>query len=605
MTWHEWRSRSEELGAGWLRCGLKKGERVAVILPGTNLWKVVELSILMAGGVTVPISPRASEHRVARIFEETRPRFAVTAWPARLAESFGGRFSGEEPAYVERVYYVGERSAEPARRSPGLPKGGEGGGDAEPFSDAGLGALIGKWWQERYDRIDTLVSMGRTQLELDPSAVERAGSTLGEDDLSTIIFTPGTSGESKGVVLDHGNMLAECVALQERLRLAADRSQLLLLPPWHVLGLTASWMGVTRGLRTGLSFSDATVLRELASVRPHFIMGIPGTFERLLELAGRPSENLAEPARKIWDWARSKVEASSRRRRLGIFQRLPVEVAAGVLRRHLKRMLGGRVECLVCVGAPPSGCLERIYRDAGLPLLHGYGLTETCGLTHLNPRGREKVGTVGLPLEGIEAKLAPDGEIFVRSRTTFRGYWGRGDESWERAVSREGWFATGDLGLVEDGYLRLVGRKRDIMRTAGGKPVAPLAIEAALGSLQGIRRALVVGHRRPFVTALVDVDPVGLWAACGRAGPPPKQWRCEEDDEAAEEVRREIATVNRDLPSHERVTEFRIVAGGLTEERGEVGPTGQPLRSVILSRYASVVEEMYGRGERKRDDASG
>lgn len=595
LRWRQWAQRAERLAAGLIRLGSEGALRVGIHLPAGALWKTVELAVVMSKNICVPINPNLPPDRVRAIIDAVSPQIMVTRWPQRLAAAYnGGR---ESSACFDKIYYSSDGAA--ASRPP-------------------LADPLPSLWSNKLARLAVLEELGRTQLELDFDSVTTRSATITESDPFAVVFTAGTGGVPKGVFLDHGNMLAQCAGVQERLQMQAGQRQVLLVPPWCALGLAGAWTAIQSGVTTWFAPAVYTFGRSLREISPHLILGVPTHFEHLLEVAGGVESgrlDAVEPARRLWLWARAKVERSAGRR-AKLWQRLPIEMAAGVLRRHLKRMWGDALLHLVCVGQALPGGLEKVYREAGFPLLHGYGMTETSGLTHLTPPAAPKAGTVGTPLSGIETRLSPEGEIHVRGRTVARGYFRRttatttstdretlpAPDSLEKSKSLadpepltddEGWFATGDLGLCEEDCLTLVGPKQHVFRTQAGKPVAPSAIEAALTTLKPIRRAVVVGRKRPFVTALLDVRPEVVWTDCGHRGDPPAQWSVAADEDAVEDLRRMVAKVNRKLPVHERIQDFRVMENGLSEQNGEVGAVGQPLREVILQRYGHLVDEMY------------
>ena len=317
------------------------------------------------------------------------------------------------------------------------------------------------------------------------------------------------------------------------------------------------------------------------------VLGAPATFERILELTMREELGSSFVARKLSSWAKDIL---SEKRRRSLLARLPGEVAAGVMRRQLRKLFGGEETRLVCAGMTPTQELQRVYREAGFPLLSGYGLTESSGFTHLNPPDESSLTTVGPTLEGVGSRISPQGEILVKGRTVFAGYWREDDEP-QSGREVDGWWSTGDVGVEEESGLVVLGRKQHLFETASGHPVAPLPLEADLEAHDGVKHAVVVGEGRPYVSAILELETSPNGSSKGGEVSSDER-ELGKRGEREREVRRLVDEINTKLPRQERIRAFRVV-GSLMPDGEEGGALGRPRREVVLRSHAQLIEEMY------------
>ena len=577
LTWGEWRNASIELAAGWLKNGLKKGEVVLVDLSHSIEWPVVHLSILLAGGITVPVKgvgsggSEVSEHHefFQRIFQRVGARFAVTGWgPAmqKLAEN-----NPSDVGNVKGVYYI---------------KG----------AVDGVSARIPDGWKRISYSLTSLRELGRAQLELYPDCVVTAQSGVGADDPFLILFTPGTEGRSRGVILDQGNLYHSCTSVSAGLEGHRRGRQLIAMDSHTIWGVLALWIGIHEGHAMKLMSSSRLEPGTFDDWPVDIVLGTPKTFASILELTGH--ENIARSllAKTLSSWARKKLAEKRAKSLVGL---IPNGLAGGIVRRQLKRVFGGGNARLVCAGLPPGEELARVYREAGFPLQNGYGLTETSGFTNLNSLKTATAETAGRPVKGVKVKLSPRGEIMVKGRSVFRKYLDE-DESTKNAFTEDGFFKTGDIGMIEeDGTLVVLGRKDHIFETSNGHPVSPLTIEAELESRKEIKHAVVVGNKRPYLTVLLELDRNGF------DEPGPKEENSVFSAEVIadnpelmrlmqEKVKRLIASINAKLPRPERIRAFGIVDSVMPEGR-ESGALGKPKRDVVLRTHQKLIDELYSR----------
>ena len=389
--------------------------------------------------------------------------------------------------------------------------------------------------------LDDLAARGRAHLRSDPAAVRAALDRIGPDSLATLVYTSGTTGRPKGVELTHGNWLYLGAALAEATAFRPDHLQLLWLPLSHVFGKLLLAAQYEVGFATAVDGRVDRLLDNFATLRPHVLAAVPRILEKIharaAAVAGTPGE--------------------------------------------VRGLLGGRLELLFSGSAALPAAVGEWYAANGLPILEGYGLTETTGVSFVNRPGRLRIGTVGQPLPGTEVRLAADGEILLRSPGIMRGYHGLPEQTAE-VLDGDGWFATGDVGDVDaEGYLRITDRKKDLVKTSGGKYIAPTAIESAVkAACPLISSAVLIADGRNFASLLVTVDPA---TAPGTSA-----------DSLDTAVGRAVAQVNAGLNRWETIKQFRILPRELSIEAGELTPSLKVRRAAVAHNHADLIASIYG-----------
>lgn len=430
-------------------------------------------------------------------------------------------------------------------------------------------------------------------------SVEPAIGTRRADDIASIVYTSGTTGRPKGCALTHRNLLAAvdgAIAVLSPLFRSPEARTLLALPLAHAFARLVQFGCVRAGVTLAFGRDPRHLGEDAASWRPTFLLVVPRMLEKLHEAAR--GEAVGPLAGAAFAHAQAAAVAYSRaldtpagpgpllRARRWLFDQL--------VYRRLRENLGGQCRYAICGGAPLRPDLAHFLRGAGLTVLEGYGLTETSGALTVNPPEAPHIGTVGRPLPGVRLRLAADGEVFAAGEVVAAGYWG-GEE---RLTDEAGWFATGDLGAWDvTGYLRLTGRKKDLIVTAGGKNVAPSKLEERLNSHPLIAQGIVVGDQRPFVAALIAIDeeawPRWLLAHGRPAHSPVAALR--DDPELVADVQRAVDDANRDVSRAEAIRAFRILPRALSRARGELTPTMKVRRSVVQREYADEIDAIYRR----------
>ena len=527
VSWVEAAERVDELARGLLARGVRHGDRVAVLSRTRLEWILLDWAVMSIGAVVVGLYPTSSAKECEYILGHCE---AVLA------------FAGDEE---QTRKLVSIRGALPHLR------------EIIPF-----------------DWLEKLEADGRLARHLQPEPVE-------EDDLATLIYTSGTTGPPKGCMLTHRNLVTAAIRVVEGMHQAGD-VVLLFLPLAHSYGRLAHQAASHRGATVALVADVARVPEALATVRPTVLPAVPRVYEKVHANTLGEIERAGGLQRRIGLWALGVGARTSRARRegsrvggmLALQQRIADKLVFGKVRERL----GGRLRIGVSGAAPLSTEVIEFFHALGVPVIEGYGLTETASSATVNEPGDFRIGTVGRPVEGAEVKLAEDGEILIRSDSVFTGYYKEPDATAE-ALTDDGWLRTGDVGEIDDeGFLRITDRKKDLIITAGGKNIAPQNLENALKASRFVSQALVVGDRRPYVAALVTLDEAEL----DSGGQEPQAL-----------VQALVDDVNRDRTRVEQIKRFAILPRDFSLEEGEVTPTLKLRRRVIHEHFADEIERLY------------
>jgi long-chain acyl-CoA synthetase len=432
-----------------------------------------------------------------------------------------------------------------------------------------------------------------------PDRLEVRRTAVSADHLATLLYTSGTTGVPRGCALTHGNFSADLDALTAclpELFEATDASTLLTLPLAHVLARLIQVGCVRSGVRLGHAASVTDLAAELSAFRPTFVLGVPRVLESIVNAAsqrayarGRGPGFVRAAETAI---AYSRAEHAGRAGRLLHARHAAYE---RVVYRALRAELGGRTQWLVSGGAPLGERLAHFFTGVGLPVLEGYGLTESAGALCVNTPTATKIGTVGRPVPGTSVRVGDDGELLFRGPQVFGGYW-RGPTGSGGTVdpSSDGWLHTGDLGEIDaEGFVRVTGRRREILVTAGGKQVAPGVLEEQLRSSPLVGQAMVVGDGRPYLAALVTLDPVAVraWATSRGASTAPSALAT--DTDLLAEVQQAVDAANESVSQAEAIRHFRVLPTQWSEQSGHLTPTAKLKRQVVLHDFSDDVEALY------------
>ncbi|MCW5249262.1 AMP-dependent synthetase/ligase [Streptomyces sp. SHP 1-2] len=536
---------------GLIASGVQPGDRVGLMSRTRYEWTLLDFAIWSAGAVTVPVYETSSAEQIRWILGDSGATACVV-------ESAG------HTAAVESV-----REDLPALKN---------------------------LWQIDAGGVAELERLGQ---DVSDAAVEERGSIAKADDTATIVYTSGTTGRPKGCVLTHRNFFAECGNVVERLRplfRTDECSVLLFLPLAHVFGRLVQIAPMMAPIKLGCVPDIRSLTDELAAFRPTLILGVPRVFEKVYNAARARAQ--ADGKGRIFDRAAGTAIAYSRALDSPSGPSLGLRIRHRVFDRlvygKLRAVLGGRGEYAISGGAPLGERLGHFFRGIGFTVLEGYGLTESCAATAFNPWDRQKIGTVGQPLPGSVVRIADDGEVLLHGEHLFKEYWNNPAATAE--VLADGWFHTGDLGtLDEDGYLRITGRKKEIIVTAGGKNVAPAVIEDRVRAHALVAECMVVGDGRPFVAALITLDEEFLGRWCAEHGKPAGATAAalRDDPDLLAAVQTAVDDGNAAVSKAESVRKFRVLATQFTEESGHLTPSLKLKRNVVTRDYAAEIETLY------------
>ncbi|HEX6196171.1 MAG TPA: long-chain fatty acid--CoA ligase [Jiangellaceae bacterium] len=539
VTRAELNERVLAVAAGLVARGVGPGDRVALMSPTRVEWTIADLAILSAGGITIPLYDTSSAGQCRRILDDAGAKLAFAA-TAELADRL-------EDAGASEVLV---------------------------FDDSGLAELTDDG-----------------AVEFTPEVGRRIGN-LRQDDIATVVYTSGTTGGPKGCVLTHRNLVWTVRQTQAHLHAAIGQggSVLQLLPLAHIFARLIQFVCLDAGLRVGFVRTSEPA-HDIRAFSPTFLLAVPRLLEKVFESTRARASGVRRP---LFDWAVSAGQDWAGADRPGPLLRTRRAAADLLVYRQVRNALGGRVQYGMSGGAPLATELARFYQAARIPILEGYGLTETTAPATVNTPGRQRIGTVGTPLPGVEIRIDGDGEILVRGGNVFGGYHRGGDQQVDRSEFDDDWFRTGDLGMLDDaGFLRIHDRKKDLIVTANGKNVAPAPLEQRVESSDIVSQAMVVGDRRPFVAALVTLDDDELRAFAERHGIDGDPEGIRHHELVRREVQRAVDHANEHVSRAESIRAFTILDRQFTESDQELTPILKLRRSKIAEHFAKEIDAIY------------
>jgi long-chain acyl-CoA synthetase len=553
-------ARVHEASIGLRELGVAPGDRVALLSENRPEWAIVDFACLAARCTDVPVYPTLPSKQVEYILRDSGAIAAVVS--TRLQRDKIAEVRAGLPALKHVI------TCDPGLEGPGVIS------------------------------LESLYARGRNALDKWPRWRDEAlGAAPG--DLATIIYTSGTTGEPKGVMLTHGNIasnVSACLPLLD----VSDRDQCLsLLPLSHIFERMAGhYLMFSAGVTINYAESIDAVAANLLEVRPTVCCAVPRLYEKVYARALETASSGSSLKKKIFFWARRVGDEWADRRLakkvMPIDLRFAHAVADALVFRKIRRRVGGRLRFFVSGGAPLAPEIARFFYGAGVPILEGYGLTETSPVIAVNTLQDLKIGTVGRPIAGVEVRIAEDGEILTRGPNVMTGYFNKPDATRD-ALEPDGWFHTGDIGVIDaEGYLKITDRKKDLIVTAGGKKIAPQPIEGLLKLNKFIANAVLLGDRRKFPLALIvpNYDRLESWAR--EAG---LTYNSREELTSLPQVEAHLAAEARknlrDLAQFEVPKRFLILPRDFSIESGELTPKLSVRRKVVEANYAAQIEAIY------------
>jgi long-chain acyl-CoA synthetase len=551
-----------QVAGGLRQAGIEPGERVAILSENRPEWALTDYACLLAGVVDVPIYSTLIPEQIAYILRDSGARMVFAGSAEDVAKA--------RAAVAELGTDVGVVGFD---------------ADAVPSDDESGGVVAWDRFLELGQAVAGAESEGdfrRRALEAEPGSV------------ATILYTSGTTGQPKGVMLTHQNISSNVWACSHVLPVGPSDVTLSFLPLSHVFQRMVDFLLFSRGCVIAYAHDIRTVADDLKIVRPTVVVSVPRLYEkvyaRVTEVEGLKARIVAWARGVAGRWADAKLDG----REPGPLTRLQYALADRLVFRKIREGVGGRLRFFVSGGAPLSPEINRFFYSIGLTILEGYGLTETSPVTNVNRLDRIRIGTVGPPVPGTEIRIADDGEILVRGPQVMKGYFNRPEET-AAAIDEEGWFRTGDVGeITDDGCLKITDRKKDIIVTAGGKNIAPQPIENRLKSNAFIDQVVMVGDKRKFAALLVvpDFEALGAWAR-GEGLDAPDRSHLVREPRVQDLMEREIMDHLGPLSGFERPKKLALLTREFTIEDGSLTPTQKIKRRVVQERFAALIDRFY------------
>jgi len=560
LTWKQTYDDTEKLAAGLLSLGLEPEQRVSIASNTRLDWILADYAVMLAGGATTTVYPSTGDADVAYILGDSNTRFLFA----------------EDDSQVEKVrIHKDELNIE----------------KVVLFDGAGDGDWV--------ISMDDLRALGEAWLKDQPEGVKERARTVTRDSLATLIYTSGTTGKPKGVELTHHNWTYEGAFVESVNILTINDVQFLWLPLAHSFGKVLLSLQLQVGFVTAVDGRVPLIVENLPVVQPTFMAAVPRIFEKVYAKVAQTALSEGGAKAKIFTWAfKVGIEAAEKElagEKVGGTLAMKRSIADKLVFSKIRERLGGHMRYMISGSAALSKDIALWFYAAGLPILEGYGLTETSAGTCVMRPDRIKFGTVGEPAAGTEIKIADDGEILIRGGGVMRGYRNLPEANAE-VFPGDGWFATGDIGEIDDmGRVKITDRKKDLVKTSGGKYIAPSAIESQFKAISGLVGNMVVhANDRNFASALITLDPdaAAAWAADhGKAGASLDE--IAKDPEMLKEMQASVDELNSRLNRWETIKKFEILDRDFTVEEGELTPSLKVKRKAVEEKYRDILDAMY------------
>ena len=541
----------EDLAKGFIAAGIRPGDAVAIMSRTRYEWALVDYALWFAGAVSVPI------------YETSAP--AQIEWV--LSDSGAVALFVETSEHLSRFESI--KTSVPS---------------------------VKQVWKFEDDSLVKLVAMGR---EVSEEKLEQARSSQNLDSLATIIYTSGTTGKPKGCELLHRGFvdLSKNAMLELPEVVQEGKATVLFLPLAHVYARFISILCVHAGIKVGHQPDTTTVAASMQSFHPDFLLAVPRVFEKVYNSAEQKAEagGKGKIFRKAVQVAIDYSRAQDTKGGPSLLLKLEHKVFDALVYKKLRAAMGGQVKYAVSGGAPLGDRLGHFFRSIGLVVLEGYGLTETSAPAMIGRPSDAKIGKVGRVLPGCAVRIADDGEILLKGSNVLRGYWKNPEAT--KAAIQDGWFKTGDIGeLDEEGFISITGRKKELIVTAGGKNVAPTALEDPLRASPIIGQAVVIGDQRPFVAALLSLDPemMPVWLANNGQPSDLTLSQAAKNPRVLQELQKAVDEVNATVSNAEAIKKFEVIDSELSEKSGHLTPSMKIKREAVSRDFSPLIDKIYG-----------
>ncbi len=544
----------DTVSIGLLKLGIKKDDKVAIISPNRPEWNFIDLGLQQIGAVSVPIYPSITIEDYRYIFDDAEVKMV---------------FVYDEPLYIKACEAVT-------------------GSKSNPIVYTLQDVAGAKSWKEI-----TALATGENASMLDSYKANVFNS-----DLLTLIYTSGTTGKPKGVMLTHNNILSNVLAAIPLMPVNHKHRALSFLPLCHVYERMLSYLYMSQGVSIYYAESTDTVGDDLKDVKPHMFVTVPRLLEKVYDKIVAKGSELTGIKKFLFYWALDLGLKYDMQKNQGFFYNIQLKLANKIIFNKWRDALGGNVITVVSGGAALQPRLARVFWAAQIPIMEGYGLTETSpviAVNRFNP-DETRISTVGPLLPGVEVKIAEDGEILTRGPHIMKGYYNRPDLTAE-AIDSEGWFHTGDIGqFIENKYLKITDRKKEMFKTSGGKYIAPQLVENKFKESRYIEQIMVIGEGEKFPSAIVVPSFADVKSWCGIKGIPyttNEEMVC--NKQVIEKFQKEFDEINENFAQYERVKKFILMPKPFTIESGEMTPTLKLKRKIVMQNCQAKIEAMYER----------
>jgi long-chain acyl-CoA synthetase len=547
--------------------GIRKGDHVAVLAESGPMWTITDYAILSNGAVNVPIYPTQPIHQVEYILRESEPKLLFVSNSRQL-----------------------KRVESALKKFPDL--------RIIPFQPVSNG--------ENVIDYSTLEESGARILAERPEAFDLISSDVYPSNLASIIYTSGTTGEPKGVMLTHSNITFNALAAGTFLEIESGGRMLSFLPLSHIFERMVLYLCLNRGVQINYAGGIETVASDIKEVQPTLMSTVPRLLEKIYARMQKNASDSGKVKKKIFNWslnvARRSAELMTMGKPLPPILEFKRSTADELVFSKIREGVGGHIKRMVSGGAALPPDLALIFLGAGVPVLQGYGLTETSPVIAVNTLSHNRIPSVGRPLPGVEVRIAEDGEILTRGPHVFLGYFKKPEETaacfTDEPDPDERWFKTGDIGMFdEDGFLFITDRKKDLIKTSSGKYVAPQMIEGLISQSEFIEQAIVIGDKRKYVSALIVPDFERLRAWSKEQGVESKdKVKMIADRRVFDMMKAEVGRLTRELADYEKVKKVALLPDEFTVDGGELTPTLKIRRRVVEQKYDNLIESMYKEG---------
>ena len=557
----EFVDRVRNLALGLSELGVKPGDRVALLSENRPEWSIADLAILSLGAINVPIYTTQAVEQIRYILTDAGVR-AIFVSNEKLLRHAAPAL--EDLEFVEKIILF-----DPSKQQDG----------------------------DRSIKLGDLEQAGQKRMLENPGVFDAYLKAIRPDDLATIIYTSGTTGEPKGVMLTHSNFISNVLAITAGLPIAATDVALSVLPLSHIFERTGFYIFCYNGVSVYYTASFDQVGENLREVRPTIMTAVPRLFEKVYHRIVKKGLSQKGYKRKVFlrslEIGQRYAEQKDKGGHIWPLLAMQQRMASRLVFSKWREGVGGRLRYFVSGGAPLSPALSHAFLAAGIPILQGYGATETCIVSANRPENNQ-VGSVGLPFDGIEVSIADDGEILLRGPNVMRGYYGHPEES--ASVLNDGWFATGDVGYLDkQGHLYITDRKKDLFKLSNGKYVAPQQIESLLKQSEFVSQVVVVGAGRKQPVALIVPEWEALKQALSEKGAefPNSRAKLALLPDAVKLVQSDVSQLTRELADYERIRKVALLPEEFSIDRGELTPTLKVKRRVVDQKFHDLIEGLY------------